>query len=816
MTQSHISGVSLSAEHLAQLEYIKEDPIRFAEAFLIEPRSRKPFRANYVQHQILSNPKDIKLVCLSGDAKVLNPKTLVPTPIRSLTRIDSAYTYSFTSARWTWKPVRAFHANGVRPCVRVDFYSGTSITLTQDHRVFTRRGWKEAWELNEGEYVASPTLPAVFGTRALPQHEIASLVRDLYVDPNDPEPIEDEGIFLPDTVYGLTQDSLRDTLHSIWELCGTLDIDTDVARIRCINHTVAEGLRHLFLRFGVRLNIRGHHDGDFINWYVTAEDAIISQRMLSVLGYDVSVPVALHGELSWERVMSIEPAGVRDVYDLEMDCPEHWFLAQDVLVHNCVFRRGGKTVSLLIYILWVCMTQRDMEVVVLAPSDHHVKRLDRELRKWHDANPIIASAVVSRRADRGQWKFTTGSGVQGYTTGAKTGGEALGARGEGGDYVIIDEADWLDDEDWAVADPIIAGDHTRNELRGHPPKAIICSTPKNRDSVFQQRVQNPLKEYGLIRIPITDDPGLTPEEIEETRNKTSPASWEREYLLNLPNMGDNVFREDSVRGMFSHDFYYDIGNRNYGLFCAMGVDWDKHQAGTNIVMLEADPGLGKIEMIYREEIPREQYTLTRALDRIILLNRELAPDAILLDRGFGEFQVEILEKLGMDHPFTGLAHKVRGIQFSEMIECPDPITGLPVKHRFKPFMVTLLGNAMDEHKLQASMYDEEALAQFLGYKVQTITKAGITYSKKNEHIIDATGLALYGIYDVYGDFMSFAPVSVQYMKAPDFSEPPEVREARLQKWAAFDPWKKTVPWAGGSPATGLSRFPSQGTRRTGF
>lgn len=171
----------------------------------------------------------------------------------------------------------------------------------------------------------------------------------------------------------------------------------------------------------------------------------------------------------------------------------------------------------------------------------------------------------------------------------------------------------------------------------------------------------------------------------------------------------------------------------------------KYSAATQIIIVEYDPDIHKFKIINREEIPKSQFTLTNAVNKIVELNVKFNPHYIYVDRGYGEFQVETLHMYGDEHPETGLKDKVKGWAFSESYEIRDPITKLTRKTPIKPFMVNQVVYYLEQDLLMISDHDEMIYQQMENYQVVRVSASGQpVYTSENEHCIDALMLAILG------------------------------------------------------------------------
>lgn len=214
-----------------------------------------------------------------------------------------------------------------------------------------------------------------------------------------------------------------------------------------------------------------------------------------------------------------------------------------------------------------------------------------------------------------------------------------------------------------------------------------------------------------------------------------------------------------VNKLPANEFADFIANRGNNIRL-LGVDWDKVQAGTTMVGLELDKYFKnqdgimepKFKVIFRIEIPRSQFTYVNAINKIVELNDVYDFDWIAIDRGYGETQLELLHKYGIENPESGLADKVVGYQFGEKINVRDPYTHKVDKKPLKPFMVNNSVVMFEKNKMVFDPSDKLLLEQFEGYRIKAISTTGVpTYTDENEHIVDALNLCLLIFQQKYGD-----------------------------------------------------------------
>jgi replicative DNA helicase len=107
-----------------------------------------------------------------------------------------------------------------------------------------------------------------------------------------------------------------------------------------------------------------------------------------------------------------------------------------------------------------------------------------------------------------------------------------------------------------------------------------------------------------------------------------------------------------------------------------------------------------------------------------------------------DYQIERLHIYGDKHPSSGLKNKVVGWQFKNTVEIIDPVTKVKTKEPMKPFMVNQLALTIERNRLILSPFDEKLHQQLVDYVVEKVTDTGVPkYTSKNEHFVDALGLA---------------------------------------------------------------------------
>lgn len=280
---------------------------------------------------------------------------------------------------------------------------------------------------------------------------------------------------------------------------------------------------------------------------------------------------------------------------------------------------------------------------------------------------------------------------------------------------------------------------------------------------------NPKSGFKEFWFPSYANPYFDKETEDALRGQYSELGWRHEIEADWGEDAQGVYPKKYVDTAFSmkdswdYELYPGIEGWDPDSFFVIGVDWDKYGAGTNIVVLQIfgknprDPDLkNKVIMYYREEVPRDEYTFTKATQRIVELNSILNPRHIYIDRGAGEVQAEMLHLHGKENPATGLHKKVKGIQFGESIEVREPYTRELTKKPIKPYMVDNLRLFLERKQIIFPNQDEELHLQLISYIVIRENESGrpvfeMSSGKIGDHAHDALILACYAITENYGE-----------------------------------------------------------------
>lgn len=214
----------------------------------------------------------------------------------------------------------------------------------------------------------------------------------------------------------------------------------------------------------------------------------------------------------------------------------------------CVHRRAGKSYSMTLLALYYALTLEKKQILVFAPSQPQILEFFRVLDEWIDNNDYILAMIDKAKPNRDspypQRSFLTGSTIVGHITGLKEGTQQ-GKRGLTADMVFLDEAQEFSVNDWRVVQAIIGGDFTRLGTV----RTFIAGTVRAPEGHFYDKVKQiiPLEPNEmLVHMPITENEDYTQEQVRLLRASTTEEVWRTEYLLEVGEGTNTVFRVEDV------------------------------------------------------------------------------------------------------------------------------------------------------------------------------------------------------------------------------------------------------------------------------
>lgn len=245
----------------------------------------------------------------------------------------------------------------------------------------------------------------------------------------------------------------------------------------------------------------------------------------------------------------IYPSGPMEGRPFRANFPQQKIFQSDKLTTwICVHRRAGKSYSMTLLALYFAMTREKKQILVFSPSQPQILEFFRILDEWIDNSPALSSMIDKSKPNRDspypQRSFLTGSSIVGHITGLKEGTQQ-GKRGLTADIVLLDEAQEFSLSDWRVVQAIIGGDFTRLGTV----QTYIAGTVREPEGHFYEKVKQIIELENnevLIHMPITENLDYTAEMIAVLRAATTEAVWRTEYMLEVGEGENTVFRIGDV------------------------------------------------------------------------------------------------------------------------------------------------------------------------------------------------------------------------------------------------------------------------------
>ena len=250
----------------------------------------------------------------------------------------------------------------------------------------------------------------------------------------------------------------------------------------------------------------------------------------------------------------------------------------------------------------------------------------------------------------------------------------------------------------------------------------------------------------------------------ELKQQFSEVAYEHEVEAEFGTETVGVFNKEYVDEASSKGYAF-LEQKQMNSPIAIGVDFDKYGAQSNIVVLQYDPydkrrerpemgettaTFGRFKVINHIEVPKSDMHYDLTVQMVKELDEKYQPFGIYPDKGAGEYQLEMLRK--------ALGEKVKGIFYGSSLEVEDPVTGVIEKKPLKPFLVnqtTLLlerGQLRIPHKDTSDIIRRQ-MTNFQVVKVSERTQEP-TYSNTDEHGLDAMIFALYGFIQEYPNLVN--------------------------------------------------------------
>jgi len=416
-------------------------------------------------------------------------------------------------------------------------------------------------------------------------------------------------------------------------------------------------------------------------------------------------------------------------------------------------RRCGKTLCITVLALWMLSTNKDYSILIVAPYEAQVIKIFDEMNRLIQSSPVIMSCVKRSTRNPCRLEFMNGSKAMGFSSGSKSAARSDKIRGQDANFIILDEADYLDETD---IDAILA------ILASHPDCGLwASSTPTGQHKRFYQwcTVKDlGFKEFWYIS---AEAPNWTNDVEDFFRQSTDAVTYDHEYNAEFGIQSSGVFRNDLIdKALLGYSL---PRPRTPGSKICIGVDWNGQAIGTHIVITEAvfnQEGQLVYLPICTKIIKGGEFSQHAAVEQVISLNDELNPEFIYVDAGYGNTQVEMLHKYGKQNPRSGLHKKVIEYQMGGSIKIRDPLNNKKIKKPAKSFLVNICVLQLEQGRIvlpvsedtqilvdstevQESSSNVGLVQQMRNFSIERISITGLpTYSQGEEHTLTAWMLSI--------------------------------------------------------------------------
>ncbi|GIK73818.1 MAG: hypothetical protein BroJett021_28060 [Chloroflexota bacterium] len=204
-------------------------------------------------------------------------------------------------------------------------------------------------------------------------------------------------------------------------------------------------------------------------------------------------------------------------------------------------------------------------------------------------------------------------------------------RGEGLDFLVMDECAFIPEAAWTEA--------LRPALADRQGRALFISTPKGRNWFWRlwQMGQPPNAQWASWRFATATNPFIQPEEIEAARGSLPERVFRQEFLAEFIDDAGGVFRRVAEMATAAPE---DVGTP--GDEYVIGVDWGKHNDFTALAVLNT----GRRALVHLDRFNQIDYAVQ--LKRLRALYERFRPVAIIAERNsIGEPLIEQLQREGL-------------------------------------------------------------------------------------------------------------------------------------------------------------------------
>lgn len=417
-------------------------------------------------------------------------------------------------------------------------------------------------------------------------------------------------------------------------------------------------------------------------------------------------------------------------------------------------RRSGKSTVLGVKSLHLCATKpnvgKDDEytVLVVTPYESQLDRLFEMCRQILSKSRTFKTTRDLRNPHT--LEFSNNSKIIGFTAGEKTGARSTKIRGQDANAIIIDEADYLRDEDVGTILAILAS-HADCQL-------IFSSTPKGTQTRFRKACEEPrlgFKEFWLTSL---ESPEYTPDIDFFFQFSTTRHEYEHEYLALFSQAEDSIFPEGQIRASTKQYVMPTTPTENE--ITVVGVDWNAASNGVHAVIMGcANEPRRSTRILDVQILQGPEFTHNKAQQMLLDIYFHWRPTLLALDRGYANAQIENMLEWALYHPEHQLDLALKHYDLGSSYKSRDPISGEEIKKPLKPLMVGFTQAMLGHGGLTLPGSEEKEsgiIGQMRSFQLKGYGQTGRpVFTQGNEHTLTAM---MIGIMSWHLEILGIDPV----------------------------------------------------------
>lgn len=450
-----------------------------------------------------------------------------------------------------------------------------------------------------------------------------------------------------------------------------------------------------------------------------------------------------------------------------IDFETYWYQTEMVCcsaqsrVNRCG-RRAGKSEAMALECLWKLYTRPGFQILLVCPYESQVDLFMRKIRDHIAKSDIIGEQMRPpggrnvMTAGQQLIQFRNGAAIRGFSCGAGSSARSDKIRGQPGDMIVFDEADYIDDGDLETIMAI--------KIDKEWVEVYASSTPRGIRKSYHNWCVNKDRGYKEFHFTSLESPNWTEDVELELRTQYSQGGFLREFLAEFGEEVSGVFKSADIDACLkSYKLPYPIDRAEYHV--ALGVDWNK-LTGTHLVVVGLHKSAGVLRVIDKEVIRRQEFTQHAGVAAVLKLDKRWRPDVIYVDAGYGSMQVESLHRMD-DWKGTDYKKRLKAIDMGGMTDIIDPLTKLPAKKPTKALMVDISVRLMEARRFELPRSEDTTqriieseipfvdvglVQQMRAFHEERRSPTGkVIYSDDYEHTLTAFMLAVMGLEQKFGN-----------------------------------------------------------------